>query len=860
MMNFLLRSAHHASPDLPTVPEVQIHKDEHPMLKRAITLEGLIAEDPFPTSDDGDRDSDLIGDASGAPTDLDSQNQIFMGNHSDVAEDEGWITIPQSELPDGWSDASDILELRSLDRSFVFPGEQIHLLVCLSASKQETEIITPFKIAAVISKNSVHAKKQPQSGVQKSDSISDRDNFNGDSEETAVRITEENGGTMSMADGPSQQEDISATESLLRMEDHKNQTEALLEKFRNSHFFVRIAESDEPLWSKRNAADPSLDNSEIAGGYSHSKNVEYRKIQRSNLLTAAIDRGSFDGNSSGGVARNAIKCYSLRNRDIVVLLQVNVAICSNIKDPVLEVLQFEKHESANNSSEHLSGLHQNYKDPCHELLNWLLPLDRTLPSRPLSPPLSSSSVVGMTQRSTSISSSSQIFSFGHLRSYSMPSLPQVSIPPSPAIPMSYSRPSFDLEDYGRLSHEKVVTRDMGKNVLLSFRGVPLEPERFSVHCGLEGIYLPRRRWRRKLEIIQPLEIHSFAAECTTEDLLCVQVKNVTPAHLPDIVIFLDGIAIIFEEASKDGRPLSLPIASIETGNGHNLPNLSLRRGEEHSFILKPATTVTKDSKSVGERKPVQSNQRLSLSTPKAIDGKKDPQNPSADQYAVLVSCHCNYTESKLFFKQPTSWRPRIARDLMISVVSNVSEQTVGPNGRIPQLPVQVLTLQASNLTSEDVTLTVLAPVATNPSPSVMPLSSAPLTPKSPVSDHSEVTGRAGGLQRFSSMPVSVSAESQKKTNESGKRSISITQHTGAASDVTLSSDLGCTHLWLQSTVPLGCVPAGSSATVKLELLPLTDGIITLSTLEVAVKEKGVRYKPEQPLKIHATSSISTGIV
>lgn len=95
-----------------------------------------------------------------------------------------------------------------------------------------------------------------------------------------------------------------------------------------------------------------------------------------------------------------------------------------------------------------------------------------------------------------------------------------------------------------------------------------------------------------------------------------------------------------------------------------------------------------------------------------------------DQYAVLVSCRCNYTgiyfvyiftkcifqntfenliscliflfsihvmilESRLFFKQPTSWRPRISRDILISVASEMSRQTLVSNGRGPQLPVQV---------------------------------------------------------------------------------------------------------------------------------------------------------------------------
>jgi len=35
-----------------------------------------------------------------------------------------------------------------------------------------------------------------------------------------------------------------------------------------------------------------------------------------------------------------------------------------------------------------------------------------------------------------------------------------------------------------------------------------------------------------------------------------------------------------------------------------------------------------------------------------------------------------------------------------------------------------------------------------------------------------------------------------------------------------------------------CVPARSSTTAKLELLPLTDGIITLDTLQITAREKG----------------------
>ncbi|KHN33223.1 Putative disease resistance RPP13-like protein 1 [Glycine soja] len=40
---------------------------------------------------------------------------------------------------------------------------------------------------------------------------------------------------------------------------------------------------------------------------------------------------------------------------------------------------------------------------------------------------------------------------------------------------------------------------------------------------------------------------------------------------------IDSITIVFEEATKSGPPSSLPIACIEAGNGHSLPNLALRK-------------------------------------------------------------------------------------------------------------------------------------------------------------------------------------------------------------------------------------------------------------------------------------------
>lgn len=98
----------------------------------------------------------------------------------------------------------------------------------------------------------------------------------------------------------------------------------------------------------------------------------------------------------------------------------------------------------------------------------------------------------------------------------------------------------------------------------------------------------------------------------------------------------------------------------------------------------------------------------------SLDAEKRNGEPPAAQYAVLLSCRCNYTgirnyisfgdnmvikeksilmvliivESKLFFKHPTSWQPRIAGDLMISVASGISRRTLAADGT--QLPVQVI--------------------------------------------------------------------------------------------------------------------------------------------------------------------------
>ncbi|CAK9137081.1 unnamed protein product [Ilex paraguariensis] len=834
------------------------------------TLEGFIAEDSFSKSTliedcDRNRENDGYGSENGGVAGSSGKNNSqILENHKDVNGDEGFITIPYKELPDDWTEAPNILSFRDVDRFFVFPGEQVHILACLSAYKQEIEIITPFKVAAVMSKNGIGQNTKKDNG-----NIENEINQVPQREDMTVEGEDIDHSDKNLSKGKTNPEkDVFAGESLLRKEDHMRQSETLLQRFKNSHFFVRIAEADEPLWSKRRASKAHPEHSEVDGEKFTADGTETAKKKA--LLSATVDSGSFDASASSGVARNAVKCCSLSNGDVVVLLQVNVGV-EFVTDPVLEILQFEKYQERNLASENQESLVCANQDPCGELLKWLLPLDNSVPpsARSLSPPpVSSSSGTRSTSTRSNIAgpSGSQIFSFGHFRSYSMSSLPPNTAPLT-SVTTPNSRPNFDPEDKLRVSPQKFVKSEKSRNEgLLSFRGVPLEPGRFSVRCGLEGIYIPGRRWRRKIEIIQPVEIHSFPANCNTDDLICVQIKNVAPSHIPDIVVYLDAITMVFEEASKGGPPLALPIACIEAGSDHSLPNLALRKGEEHSFILKPATSMWKSPKSHGESSSqsshVQAGSVTSSLHPSNIGGKQGVS--PADQYAVVVSCRCNYTESRLFFKQTTSWQPRISRDLMISVASEMSSQTLGSNGRVPQLPVQVLTLQASNLSSEDLTLTVLAPASFTSPPSVVSLSSSPSSPMSPLVDSSECTGRVSGerqiaaVQKLSS--TSLLSENKGQTGERGPRSVSLNGQSIPVSDVLPGGDLGCTHLWMQSRVPLGRVPSQSTATIKLELLPLTDGIVTLDSLQIDVQEKGLAYTPEHSLKINATSSIATGIV
>lgn len=516
------------------------------------------------------------------------------------------------------------------------------------------------------------------------------------------------------------------------------------------------------------------------------------------------------------------------------------------KDPVLEVLQFEKYEDRGLATRTYRNSVTSDQDPFGELLRWLLPLDNFV-SRPRA--LSPYPIIRSTsdKPSFSVSSGSHLFSFGHSKSNSMSSLPTYNYPTSTGS-TSNSKFMYDPDDWDRFSLQKSVkTEKSGSEGLLSFRGVPLEPKRFSVPCGLEGMYTPGRRWRRKIEIIQPVGISYHAAGCDTEDHLCVLIKNIAPLHVPDVVVYIDAITIVCDDASRGGLPSSFPTAFIEAGKEHGLPNLALRNGEEHSFILKPAIPLWKNYKGQIETS-LQKSRLLSFSSYMTWMNW-------VDQFAILVSCRCNYTESRLFFKKRTSWHPRLSRDLLISVASNMSKYTVGSNHRLSQLPIQVLTLQASNLTSDDLTLTVLAPASSKSTPSVLSLSPSPLSPLSPRLSSSMFSKQELGVKRNLKMWKSNSTPTNLELRgEGGSQSVFFDDHAIPNPDVLPKSELGCTHLWLQSQVPLGSVPPHSTSIVKLEVLPLTDGIITLDSLQIEAKGRGVIYKPEHSLKIKANSN------
>ncbi|KAH7277011.1 hypothetical protein KP509_39G030300 [Ceratopteris richardii] len=798
------------------------------------------------------------------------KNWISIEEHMDVPEDGGGILVPCGELPETWRAKGDVSLLMNMDRGFVFPGECMSIVVYVSLHDPSMpEIITPFRVAAMLEKINVNGK-----GNSKISSLSTSQ----DAMDT--KLDEEKQHSTDKVDFP--QNSLTAGRKVFTVEENKDRKAALLHAFQNSHFFAKISETDEQILKAEEIDDAAL---------STSSSEHKKSFESVEPVPVVMEGGDFDSRYAGGVARSAT-CYSLENGDIAVVLQVSVP--TDLKGNVmLEVLQFEQPgkfgavSHLEKDMQRTSDL-QNCSKSSDQLLQWLLPLDNS--------PFSSVSGMGVTsassissasQRGTlSSSSGSTLFSFANLRTYSSGSSSQN------AQSASITAASQLSSAYGSEWEHSTLQRSARghsteKEALLSFRGTQLEPQRFSVHCGLEGLYVPGWRWRRRLEIIEPVAIKSYVADCNTKELICVTVENVVPKHIAEVVIIIDSISIICQAPGSTSAASSVPIACIEVGENHKLPGLSLRPQEQHSFVLKPSPHASYSNKA-GVASPglLHNAHTAKPSAPSSwVSGKQRLKDHGSSyyedtgSYAVLVSCRCNQSESSLHFKHKIKWKPRSPRDLLLSLSLESASKPELSTGSLPTFVPKVVTVQATNLTSDSLNLTLLAPSSkysgsSLPAPAVssseLPRISSfmsfhqrkewPITKsKEDISEKdlkdAETTsgGRPISLQRSLSLPPAKPIESIM-----GITPRVVKERAISAVDIAAENNSGQTHLWLQSIIPLGCVPPLSTTAIRCELLPLTDGIITLDTLNISTEERDVYY-PEKPLQIYATSSIGIGI-
>lgn len=244
------------------------------------------------------------------------------------------------EIPDNWPEAVDINSYRALDRNFVFAGscltfyplqhissfltyvqsvgfsfkhllmslqgEHVRLLVCFSANKRNSgTAITP-------SENVVAQRfaSENQKAVGDTNSLSHAKYANTDEQK------DQNGEARANIHS---QTDASTGGSILGIDDQRRHTDQLLQGFEDSHFFARIAESNEPLWSERSAQEACFKLMETCKEKFTGDSSETAQILKNKDPTSVvIDRGELHSPSSGGVARGAAKCFSLANGDLVV--------------------------------------------------------------------------------------------------------------------------------------------------------------------------------------------------------------------------------------------------------------------------------------------------------------------------------------------------------------------------------------------------------------------------------------------------------------------------------------------------------------------------------------------------------------
>ncbi|KAM6558272.1 hypothetical protein CsatA_027511 [Cannabis sativa] len=97
-MNFLMRSTQTAAAaDQVTVRESTA--ETHHIPKPTASLEALIADDPYrrySALEDHDGEIENFGGEKGSIAVSDAKKDSTVSKHSDVSEEEGWITIPYS--------------------------------------------------------------------------------------------------------------------------------------------------------------------------------------------------------------------------------------------------------------------------------------------------------------------------------------------------------------------------------------------------------------------------------------------------------------------------------------------------------------------------------------------------------------------------------------------------------------------------------------------------------------------------------------------------------------------------------------------------------------------------------------------
>uniref|UniRef100_A0A7I4BA18 Uncharacterized protein n=1 Tax=Physcomitrium patens TaxID=3218 RepID=A0A7I4BA18_PHYPA len=783
------------------------------------------------------------------------------------------------ELSENWYEAPNVASLLTLDRPFIFPGEQLHIILHISVHHPaESSIITPFKIAAAIEKGSQYedygsdsvqdSTESSQENLQELGKIKTPKSaksslkgkwFNTTPGGNLVAITE-------WLDEQQSEDDDGSSES------QKRRTALLLESFQKSHFHVKVGKRADGIATKPKDGvgrpeQSEEDLSDEDGPDTDSPGTAY------GCKPVVTEDGKFEPFTTGGLARGATSCWSLRNGDVVVLLQVTMASEFLSNSAELEVLQYEPYVTPpaypmDDQFQEMS------KNPTEGLLQWLLPLDR--PSSP--PPPASAPQPALTpspsgRLSFAGGGNSTFFSFSHVRSSSVGSITTPAPPPvvtyTPPPP-----PTYGPEEWGRFSFEKDSQGEVGSEGLLSFRGAALEPQRFSAH-GLSGPYVPGKRWKRTLAILQPVRLESYFADCNTQDLICILVENSLPATgmTADVVIYVDSVSIVCQSASPGSLPLPVPIACVEVGEDHSLPGLALRPGEQHSFILRPVSQawLTGKQPAVEDGTPRYRSSQDGQGIGNIKTRRGSNHESDCGEYAILVSCHCSHTESRLHFKHSLTWRPRPPRDLLLSVALENYSPAKLSGETLAQLTPQVVRVQATNLTSQDMNLTLLAPSSmAGSSLSIVsfPGNDTPVVSKS--SEHQQ------SLTVREVLAMEDSASESKLSSQLSSRRMSLPpvqpmemvlgikptvlkERIISDSDAAADSGSARTHLWLQSTVPLGRLPPHATTAVRCELLPLTSGIITLDTLHIATNEHDALYIPENSLQVYCTSSLASGV-